>query len=299
MASPPVPQDLSTPLARLLDVEAVGLDSFFGPRRPDGTGRVFGGQLIAQGLQAAQRSVPADKVAHALHARFLWPGKQALPILYRVERDHDGRSFAGRRVVAWQEDRPIFQMTAGFQRPEAGLHHQLPMPDVPGPDTLRSDAELRREIADGLPERARAAFLRPSLIELRPVTPPGWADRTPRAPVQHHWFRAAPVGDDPALHRAILAYASDTVLLSTALLPHGVHWATDRVQAASLDHALWLHAPCRADDWLLYTADSPWAGHGRGFSRGRIYTQAGQLVASVAQEALIRRISQVRAADSR
>ncbi|WP_267433663.1 acyl-CoA thioesterase II [Sphingomonas sp. GM_Shp_1] len=276
-------------LVALLDVEEIDTDLYRGARRPGGEGRVFGGQVIAQALQAAQRSTEAPRTAHSLHAYFMRPGDERYPIVYRVERDFEGRSFATRRVIAMQKGKPILNLACSFQTPEEGLHHQDAMPDVPAPDTLTPERELLAALGDQIPAPLRAFLSRPRPIELRPVDPRQLLKPEPRAPSQSIWFRlVAPVGDDPALHRAILAYASDFALLGTSTLPHAVHWLIDDMQTASLDHALWLHEPFRADEWLLYTTDSPWAGHARGFNRGRIFTSDGRLVASVAQEGLIR-----------
>lgn len=285
----PTSAELVAQLTALLDVEEIDTDLYRGPRLPGGVGRVFGGQVIAQALQAAQRSVEGDKVAHSLHAYFMRPGDENHPIIYRVARDFEGRSFANRRIVASQKGQPIFNMAASFQSPAEGLHHQEAMPDVPDPDQLRSERELREEIRDQVPEKFRRFFLRARPIEIRPVNPRNWFAPDRMEPHQHSWFRVvAPLPDDLALHRAMLAYASDMTLLGTCLLPHGVSWMTGEVQTASLDHAIWLHEPFRFDEWLLYTTDSPWAGHARGFNRGRIYARDGRLVASVAQEGLIR-----------
>lgn len=277
-------------LVELLDVETIDTDLYRGARQPGGVGRVFGGQVIAQALQAAQRSIDDGKVAHSLHAYFMRAGNEDYPIVYRVVRDFDGRSFANRRVIAMQQGKPILNMIASFQLPEDGLSHQFPMPDVPPPEALKSEGDLREEIQEHVPEKLRRFFLRARPIEIRPVAPRGWFNPAPREPVQHSWFRVvAPLPDEPALHRAMLAYASDMTLLGTCMLPHGVTWMDGSVQTASLDHALWLHEPFRADEWLLYTCDSPWSGHGRGHNRGRIYTADGRLVASSAQEGLIRK----------
>lgn len=282
------PEALTAQLVDLLDVEEIDTDLYRGKRQPGGVGRVFGGQVIAQALQAAQRSVE-DKGAHSLHAYFMRAGDENFPIIYRVVRDFDGGSFATRRVIAMQKGMPILNMAASFQRAEEGLHHQDAMPDVPGPDELRSEQDLRREHIDDIPERMRPFFLRPRPVEIRPVQPRKWINPEKSEPVYHSWFRVvAPVPDDPALHRALLSYMSDMALLGTAMLPHGVNWMTRKMQNASLDHAVWLHEPFRADEWLLYTTDSPWAGHARGFNRGRIFTRDGRLVASTTQEGLIR-----------
>jgi len=283
------PEALVEQLVTLLDVEEIDTDLYRGPRQPGGVGRVFGGQVIGQALQAAQRSVEDGKAAHSLHAYFMRPGDENHPIIYRVVRDFDGHSFANRRVIAMQKGVPILNMTASFQLPAEGLHHQAPMPEVPLPEALRSERELREEIQAQVPEKLRRFFLRARPIEIRPVNPRNWFNPEPSEPVQHSWFKvSAPLPDDPALHRAMLAYATDMTLLGTCMLPHGVSWMTQNVQTASLDHAVWLHEPFRFDEWLLYTTDSPWSGHSRGFNRGRIYSRDGRLVASAAQEGLIR-----------
>lgn len=286
----PTPDDLIAGLVRLLDIEEIDTDLYRGARNPGGVGRVFGGQVIAQALQAAQRSIGGEKIAHSLHAYFMRPGDENFPIIYRVVRDFEGRSFATRRVIAMQRGKPILNMACSFQTPDDGLAHQDAMPDVPAPDSLPSERELRRAMAADVPEQHHRVLLRPRPIDIRPVTLRNWVKPEPMPPVQHVWFRvAAPIADDPALHRAVLAYASDMNLLGTAMLPHGVGWMTPGMQSASLDHSLWLHEPFRADEWLLYTMDSPWAGHARGFNRGRVFTQGERLVASAAQEGLIRR----------
>lgn len=289
----PSPETLAAQLVALLDIEEIDTDLYRGKRGNDGYGRVFGGQVIAQALQAAQRSTPGNdgeqKAAHSLHAYFMRPGDEGHPILYRVLRDFDGKSFATRRVIATQRGVPIFNMACSLQRPESGLTHQDAMPDVPSPEDLTSDHDLRLAMADRIPERVRSHFLRPRMIDIRPVSPRSWLDPVPHPPAQNSWFRVvAPIGDEPALHRAILAYASDISLLGTATLPHGVNWMTHKLQTASLDHSVWLHEDFRADDWLLYACDSPWAGHARGFNRGKIFARDGRLVASCAQEGLIR-----------
>lgn len=275
------PDALVEQLIALLDVEELDTDLYRGARKPGGVGRVFGGQVIGQGLQAAQRSVGGGKIAHSLHAYFMRPGDEDHPIIYRVVRDFEGGSFSTRRVIAMQKGQPILNMAASFQRPEGGYHHQDEMPDVPGPDDLAARGEVS--------ERMRIFLARVRPIEIRPVTPGQLGPPAKAGPVQHSWIRVAGrLPDDPALHRAVLGYASDMLLLGTSMLPHGVDHMMDHMQTASLDHALWLHEPFRCDEWLLYTTDSPWAGHARGFNRGRIYTRDGRLVVSVAQEGLIR-----------
>jgi acyl-CoA thioesterase-2 len=280
----------------LLDVADAGGDHFAGARKPGGVGRVFGGQVIGQALASAERTVPADRPVHSLHAYFLRGGSEDFGIDFEVKRDLDGGSFANRRVVASQPDasgkaRPILTMIASFHKREPGFEHAEAMPVVPAPEGLRSEADLRAEFAENLPEALRRAMLGPRPIELRPVEPRHWMGVGPLDPIAHTWFRAvAPLPDDPKIHRAVLAYASDMALLGTAMLPHGMSWTKGNVMGASLDHAIWFHDDFRADEWLLYACDSPWTGRARGFSRGRIFTSAGRLIANVAQEGLIRPI---------
>ena len=280
---------LAQDLCELLDIEQLDTDLYRGKRTTNGYGRVFGGQVIAQAMQPAQRSTEAPKTAHSLHAYFMRPGDDDFPILFRVVRDFDGKSFATRRVIATQKGKPILNMACSLQAPEDGLHHQDAMPDVPPPEELKSDLEIRSALGDRIPERFRSNFLRARPIESRPVDARNWLAPEKQAPFQQTWFRiCAPIGDDPAQHRAILAYASDMALLGTGTLPHGVNWMTPKLQSASLDHALWLHEDFRVDDWLLYVCDSPWAGHARSVNRGKIFARDGRLVASVAQEGLMR-----------
>ncbi len=263
---------------------------YLGKRRHGGVGRVFGGQVIAQALAAAQDTVSGERAAHSLHAYFMRPGSEDYEITYRVERDFDGGSFSTRRIIASQQDRPILNMAASFQKREEGLSHQDPMPDVPPPEDLQTEAELRARFADQIPEKFRSNFLRDRPFESRPVNPRDWLGGDKRQPArQDVWFRLrAPIGDDAALHRAMLVYQSDSWLLGTCTLAHGVTWLTPGMMTASLDHAVWLHDDFRIDDWMLYSCDSPWTGKGRGFNRGSIYTRDGRLVASCAQEGLIR-----------
>ncbi|WP_295531398.1 acyl-CoA thioesterase II [Novosphingobium sp. Chol11] len=283
-------------LLHLLDVQDTGADHFEGRRKQGGVGRVFGGQVIAQALAAAERTVAVDRPVHSLHAYFLRGGNEDFAIDFKVERDLDGGSFSNRRIVASQPDasgevRPILTMLASFHRAEPGVHHAETMPDVPPPEDLPSDHDLRIEHADKLPERARRIMLEPRPIELRSVEPRHWMNPDPQPPLAHTWFRAvAPLPDDPKVHRAVLAYASDMTLLGTATLPHALSSIKGTMMGASLDHALWFHEAFRADEWMLYVCDSPWAGHARGFNRGRIFTRDGRLIANVAQEALIRPI---------
>ena len=264
------------------------MNLFRGRSPQTGWQRVFGGQVIGQALVAALRTVE-DRAAHSLHAYFLRPGDPKVPILYEVDRIRDGKSFTTRRVVAVQAGRPIFSMSASFQRDEEGLSHQEPMPDVPGPDGLPNEVQLRRETAHRIPEEFRAVFTREDPIEVRPIDPIDFFEPV-KAPPQHSaWFKAVdPLPDDVALHQCVLAYASDLTLLDTSIRPHGIAWYEDRLQSASLDHAMWFHRRFRADEWLLFHQDSPSTSHARGFNRGSIFSQDGQLVASCAQEGLIR-----------
>jgi acyl-CoA thioesterase-2 len=294
----PTSENLVANLVKLLTVEADGPDQFIGRPQDGGMGRVFGGQVIAQGLQAAQLTAPEGMVAHSLHAYFLRGGKEGPPIDYTIARDFDGRSFANRRVVASQTEdgtsKPILNLTASFQKPEDGLEHQeCRMPDVLPPEELKPDMKLREEFVAGLPDISdaqRDMMLRPRAIEMRTIDRLHWMNSEPKEPRAHSWFRtAAALPDDPAMHRAVIAYASDYTLLGTAALPHGLSWMRGELNGASLDHTIWFHRPARADEWLLYVTDSPWSGGGRGFNRGSIFTRDGVLVASVAQEGVIRR----------
>ena len=289
----PTPEQLVADLVLLLDLEPKGADRFIGRRHEEGTGRVFGGQAIAQALGAAQRTVDATREVHSLHAYFLRPGTDSQPIEYRVKRDLDGRSFSNRRVVASQNGEPILNMVASFQRPVDGPGHQHPhMPDVPPPEDLPPDAAIRHDIATKVPEGPiRQLLLRPQPVDFRSVEPRDWLDPQVRTPVSHVWFRTvAALPAEPAIHRAVLAYISDFQLLSTALHPHGKSIHGGEVKGASLDHAIWFHDSFSADDWLLYVTDSPWSGASRGFGRGQIFSRDGRLVASVAQEGMLRHL---------
>lgn len=275
-------------LIALLDLEAVEVNIFRGTSPKDRSQRVFGGQVLGQALVAATRTVE-ERLCHSLHAYFLLAGDPKVPILYEVDRSRDGKSFSSRRVVAIQHGRPIFHLSASFQVEESGLEHQIDPPDVPLPEDLPSEDDFRREMAEKVPEQYREHFLRKRPIELRPVDRGDIFRPEKRPPHQSVWVRATgPLPDDIALHQCILAYASDMTLLDTALLPHGVGWFSEKIQMASLDHAMWFHRRFRADEWLLYVQDSPSASGARGFNRGLIYTREGKLIASVAQEGLMR-----------
>ena len=290
----PTPEQLVQGLIRLLTVTPAGEDAYTGNQQEGGIGRVFGGQVIAQALQSAQASAPEAMEAHSLHAYFLRGGREGVDIDYTVAADFDGRSFANRRVIARQEGSPILNLTASFQLPEQGLEHDdCPMPEVPDPEDLPSDMEMRKKFLEEMGEVSdiqRQLMTRPRPIEMRTSGKLHWMNSDRKPPHAHSWFRAAaPLPDDPALHRAVIAYASDFTLLGTSALPHGLSWARGELKGASLDHAIWYHRPARADEWLLYATDSPWSGSGRGFNRGRIFNRAGELVASVAQEGVVRK----------
>ncbi len=278
-------------LVDLLDLETLEDNVFRGRNPPESwpfRTRVFGGQVLAQALVAAQRTV--DIAAHSMHAYFLLAGDPSVPILYEVERVRDGRSFATRRTVAIQHGRPIFIMSVSFHREEPGLDHQLALDvEVPAPEDVPGATELAADVLAALPAPVRDYWLRPRPIELKPI---GLGERhaVPRRMV---WFRAASaLAGAPELHRAVLAYATDMTLLEATTVVHGTSVLGSRIQAASLDHALWLHRPFRADDWLLYVQDSPSASGARGLARGLIYDRQRRLIASVAQEGLIRPVAE-------
>jgi len=280
--------DLLEDLLDHLTLDPLGEDRFRGESRSLGGKSVFGGQVLGQALLAADATI-AGRRAHSLHAYFLLTGDPEAPIVYEVERIRDGRSFATRRVVAVQHGRPIFNMAVSFHVAEEGLDHQTPMPEVPGPEELLSSSELCRQVADRLPEKRREALTAERPFDLRPVEPRDLLNPERRPPQRQVWLRAAgKLPGDAALHQALLAYASDFTLLGTALYPHGLSFFHSGVQALSLDHAMWFHRPFRMDDWLLYVMDSPSASAGRGLGRGSIYTRDGRLIASVAQEGVIR-----------
>ena len=276
-------------LIHLLDLEEIEKNHYRATSPDEGWQRVYGGQVIGQALVAASRTVPEDRHAHSLHGYFLRAGDTSVPILYTVDRIRDGRSFTTRRVVAIQHGRAIFNMSISFQVLEPGFDHQLPMPEAPAPEDLTDERELRQEWLDTMPEEYANAFASTRPIELRPVDPMDIFHPEPRAPQQMCWMKARdPLPDDPRLHQCVLAYLSDWSLLDTATLPHAVSYTQTNMQMASLDHAMWFHRPFRADEWLLYVQDSPSASGARGLNRGLIYSQQGVLVASAAQEGLIR-----------
>lgn len=276
-------------LLSILDLEELDLNLFRGSSPQSGWQRVFGGQVIGQALVAAVRTVDASRPPHSMHAYFLLPGDPKVPIIYDVDRMRDGGSFTTRRVTARQHGHPIFSMLVSFHGEETGLDHQAPMPDVPGPESLPSEAEVREKVLPTMPDPVRRYYERERPIELRPVEFGRYLGKKIPDGKFHVWMKTTgKLPDDPAIHRCVLAYTSDMGLLDTALVPHGRTLFEKEFMAASLDHALWLHRPFRADEWLLYAQDSPNLHGSRGFARGLIFKQDGTLVASVAQEGLVR-----------
>jgi acyl-CoA thioesterase-2 len=275
-------------LLAILDLEPLEETLFRGRSPQVGWQRVFGGQVIGQALVAACRTV-GERPPHSLHAYFLLPGDPKVPIIYDVDRIRDGKSFTTRRVIARQHGQSIFAMMVSFHIDEPGLDHQAKMPDVPKPESLPSDDELKQRVLPLMPEPVRRYYERERPIELRPAEFERYLGKKSESSKFNIWIRTtARLPDDPAVHRCVLAYASDMMLLDTALITHGRTLFEKDFQAASLDHALWFHRPFRADDWLLYAQDSPNLHGARGFARGLIFSRDGTLVASVAQEGLLR-----------
>jgi acyl-CoA thioesterase II len=282
---------VDTLLSRL-DLETLDRDLFRGNTPNDGRPRVFGGLVAAQALIAACRTVAEpDRLPHSLHGYFLRPGDPTRPIIYSVDRIRDGSSFSTRRVVARQNGEAIFNMATSFHVPEDGLEHQIAMPPVPDPETLKPDDARLREHVERTGNPVFAFLLsieRP--IEHRDADPVDLAAPEPHRTIHRRWFRAVGrIPDDPRLHMGVLTYASDMGLLDSSLDYHGLAWVDPAMMVASLDHAVWFHRPFRADDWLLYVTDSPTTAGGRGMNFGRIYARDGSLVASTAQESLIRK----------
>jgi acyl-CoA thioesterase-2 len=275
----------------ILDLEPLEVNLFRGRSPQSRWQRVFGGQVIGQALVAACRTVEdvTARPPHSLHAYFLLGGDPKVPIIYEVDRIRDGKSFTTRNVKAIQHGRAIFSMSVSFHLSEPGLNHQVKMPVVPKPDELPSDEELKDRIYPLLPEPARRYYERERPIEFRPVEFSRYLGEKSENGRFDIWIRATGrLPDEPAIHQCVLAYASDMMLLDAALIPHGRSVFSEDIMAASLDHALWFHRPFRADEWLLYAQDSPSLADSRGFSRGLIFAADGTLVASVAQEGLLR-----------
>jgi acyl-CoA thioesterase-2 len=282
-------------LLAVLDLEQIGEDRFRG-WSPWAVGRVYGGQAVGQALVAAQRTTPADRLVHSLHGYFILAGDSAAPIDYAVERVRDGASFTTRRVAATQHGRTIFSMEASFQIVEPGLEHAFPAPAAPEPESLPTTSALADRFASFLPPSAADCIARTAALDVRFADPAAYFSNTPQAPAQQFiWFKVGGrLPDDDAIHRSVLAYLSDMTLLNAALVAHGRSIFDRDLQVASLDHAVWIHRPFRADDWLLYAQDSPTASGARALTRGLLYTRDGRLVASVAQEGLIRERSVMR-----
>ena len=275
-------------LLQLLELERLEVNIFRGGSRDIGSPQVYGGQVLGQALQAAYATVDADRVVHSLHAYFLRRGDYDAPIVYFVDRSRDGHSFTSRRVTAIQHGEQIFNMTTSFQVTEAGFDHQIDMPQVPAPESL-PDPAPPAELLEKLPEKVRRFFSQPRPFEFRLVQPVDYLRPKPAPPVRQVWVRAVGrLGDDEMLHRRLLAYVSDFFLLDTATLPHGTSFLKPSLIMATIDHAMWFHRPLRVDDWLLYAMESPSASGARGFSRASIFARDGRLVASSAQEGLIR-----------
>jgi len=281
-------------LLTILDIERLEENLFRGLSPQVGWQRVFGGQVIGQALVAANRTVNG-RLAHSLHAYFLRAGDPSVPIIYSVDRIRDGGSFTTRRVVAVQHGQAIFSMAASFHKEETGLEHQIKMPEVPPPESLPSEAELKACLIDRVPPQVKAYWERERPIEIRPVDLSRYLTPGNHAPSQQVWIRATgELPNDQSLHQCVLAYASDFTLLDTALIAHGRFVFDPKLMLASLDHALWFHRKLRADEWLLYAQDSPISGGGRAFCRGMLFTRDGKLVASTAQEGLLREGSATR-----
>ena len=275
-------------LIKVMTLERLEINLFRGQSRDIGSPQVFGGQVLGQALVAATQTVEQREV-HSLHAYFLRRGDFNAPIVYEVDRAWDGKHFSTRRVVAIQNGAQIFNMSASFQRPEEGLDHQITMPDVPKPEALEDMQSLYKAALTKAPEAMRRVLEQKRPFEFRPVEPPDFSRSQKQAPINHVWFKAvAPLPDDEALHRCLLAYASDFGLLGTALRPHAMNMMSTKLVIASIDHAMWFHRKVRVDDWLLYAMDSPSASGARGFTRGSLFSRDGRLVASASQEGLIR-----------
>lgn len=280
----PVLQDL----LNLFQLEQVGTDVFRGQSKDIGTPQVFGGQVLGQALHSAARTV-VDRLPHSLHAYFLRRGDVSLPIDYAVDRALDGRSFSNRRVVASQQGREIFNLAASFQRAEIGIEHQVEMPTVAGPDGLPDRTEIDPEVLAQLHEKMRSYLTRKRPFFVRPVHQADLLRPEKTEPVKHVWIKAKDdLPNDPLLHRVLFAYVSDYELLGTATLPHRVNFTDGNIQMASLDHAVWYHRDFRVDEWLLFSFDSPSSSGARGSARAAVFTRSGNLVASTAQEGLIR-----------
>ena len=280
-----------TNLLNLLTLEPIGTDRYLGQSQDLGFRNLFGGHVLGQSLVAATNSCDGLGV-HSLHAYFIRAGNTQSPIEYQVDRIRDGRSFSVRRITAIQDNSPILIMSASFQAPESGFEHQIEMPDVPPPESLQSELELARAVKDLIPEGIREQFTSDRPIEIRQVDPINPFKPEKKSPERYAWFRAVgTMPNSPTLNKCLLAYASDFGLMATCMRPHGVTFYQPDMMTASLDHAMWFYREFRMDEWLLYASDSPSAAHGRGFNRGNIFNQKGELVACVAQEGLFRQLT--------
>jgi acyl-CoA thioesterase-2 len=275
-------------LTETLQLERLEMNLFRGVSADNSPGRIFGGQVIAQSLLAAYETVE-DRLCHSLHCYFIRPGDPTVPIIFDVDRSRDGGSFTTRRVVAIQHGQQIFNLAASFMEEQDGFEHQAEMPKTKSWQDLPGDFEVQKKAMENAPEEAKKWLARPRPIEMRSADDRSYFQDGPKEPESQVWFRARDViGDDQHMHQVMLAYASDMNLLSTAMRPHGVHWQTPGFQSASLDHAMWFHKPVNFNNWHLYAQDSPSASGGRGFIRGSVFAEDGTLVASVAQEGLMR-----------
>ena len=275
-------------LLQLMNLETLEDNLFRGESRDIGTPRVFGGQVLAQSVIAANRTVDEGSI-HSLHAYFLRAGDASAPIVYDVDRNRDGRSFKARRVVAIQHGRPIFTMAASYQLDQDGLDHQFEMPDVPMPEDLSSESDIPQDRLNEVPQLLRRWYARTGPFDFRPVKKVDVFNPRPQPPFSNIWFKLNDKIDvSDQMHRALMAYASDFHLVGTATLPHGISFIQDDLVMASLDHAMWFHRPARVDEWLLYSCDSPSSSGGRGLARGSIFDRSGRLVASAVQEGMIR-----------
>lgn len=287
--------DATTERKMLFALESVGGDHFRAAPIPSGLLRLYGGQVVAQALAAAQRTGPPDRLVHSFHAYFVRAGDTRRPIDFHVSRDRDGRSFSARRVMVEQDGQLILSLAASMHAREDGPRNQLAMPDVAPPEGLRSMADYIADVGDALPHRHRPFWRRDHLFDWRPVEPFNILTAKPDSSPRHFWMKLkSPLGSDPAEHQRFFAYGSDLHILHAGLAPLGVGWASDYLQTASLDHSIWFHDRFRSDDWLLYALDSTAAAGARTLGRGTVYTRDGRLVATVAQEGLIRMLAEPR-----
>ncbi len=284
-----MPNDKVMDLIDLLNLKQIEKNIFEGQNKDIGGPMVFGGQVLAQALNAAMRTVKTAVNVHSMHAYFILPGNIDLPIRYEVDCIRDGRSFVTRRIVAFQKNKAIFNMAASFHRFEEGYNHQIEMLNVPPPESLMSFTQYANEMANKFDLMLIKTFADNSPIDFRPVEQINLMNPGKKPPFRHVWFKAdGTLPNDKNIHQCVAAYASDFNLLTTALLPHNVSMFQGKMQLASLDHAMWFHRDFKADEWLLYAIDSPSASNARGFCRGSIFSRNGQLVASVTQEGLMR-----------